>query len=53
MPPTLLSEMPATPKAATEFGKRLVAIRKLRGVTQTQLAEAIGYREPTPAGVMA
>lgn len=42
MPPTLFDEMPATPKAATEFGKRLVAIRKVRGVTQGQLAEAIG-----------
>lgn len=42
MPPTLALKMPATPKAASPFGKRLVVLRKARGVTQTQLADAIG-----------
>lgn len=34
--------MPAKKQPETEFGRRLVAIRQARGLTQTQLADATG-----------
>ena len=34
--------MPAKKEPGTEFGKRLFALRKARGLTQVQLAEALG-----------
>jgi len=38
----LVGAMPAKKQPETEFGKRLVAVRQARGLTQTQLAEATG-----------
>ena len=35
-------EMPAKKEPHTAFGKRLFALRKTRGLTQVQLAEALG-----------
>ena len=35
-------EMPAKKEPHTAFGKRLFALRKMRGLTQVQLAEALG-----------
>ncbi len=40
--PTMLGEMPRKKRIDTDFGERLVALRKARGLTQVQLAEAIG-----------
>lgn len=37
-----LGEMPRKKRTSTDFGERLVALRKARGLTQVQLAEAIG-----------
>lgn len=34
--------MPRKVEASSEFGRRLVELRKARGLTQTQLADAIG-----------
>jgi transcriptional regulator with XRE-family HTH domain len=34
--------MPKKVEASSEFGQRLVELRRARGLTQTQLAEAIG-----------
>jgi transcriptional regulator with XRE-family HTH domain len=39
---TLPLEMPRTRKAGTDFGERLTQLRKERGLTQVQLAEALG-----------
>lgn len=39
--PTMLDEMPSK-KIESDFGRRLLALRKARGLTQEQLAEAIG-----------
>jgi transcriptional regulator with XRE-family HTH domain len=38
----LLAAMPAKKPPLTEFGRRLTALRQARGLTQVQLAEAIG-----------
>ncbi len=38
----LVGVMPAKKQPETEFGRRLVAVRQARGLTQTQLAEATG-----------
>lgn len=35
-------EMPAKKEPHTAFGKRLFSLRKMRGLTQVQLAEALG-----------
>ena len=35
-------EMPAKKEPHTAFGKRLFTLRKMRGLTQVQLAEALG-----------
>jgi transcriptional regulator with XRE-family HTH domain len=35
-------EMPAKKEPHTAFGKRLFALRKMRGLTQVQLADALG-----------
>lgn len=40
--PTMAGEMPRKKRPESDFGKRLVALRKARGLTQVQLAEAIG-----------
>lgn len=40
--PTMPIEMPRKKRTGTDFGERLVALRKARGLTQVQLAEAIG-----------
>lgn len=40
MPLTLVSAMPAKTPPQTDFGRRLVALRQARGLTQTQLGEA-------------
>lgn len=37
--------LPASKKAAIEIGKRLAALRKARGVTQVELAEALGIAQ--------
>jgi transcriptional regulator with XRE-family HTH domain len=39
---TLQAEMPRRKRAGSEFGERLAALRKQRGLTQVQLAEAMG-----------
>jgi transcriptional regulator with XRE-family HTH domain len=39
---TLPVEMPRRKRAGSEFGERLAALRKERGLTQVQLAEALG-----------
>jgi transcriptional regulator with XRE-family HTH domain len=39
---TLVAAMPAKKPPQSEFGHRLVAIRQARGLTQTQLADAMG-----------
>jgi len=39
---TLLLAMPKKVRPASEFGERLTALRKARGLTQVQLAEKIG-----------
>lgn len=39
---TVVAAMPAKKQPETEFGRRLVAIRQARGLTQTQLAAATG-----------
>lgn len=39
---TLVGVMPAKKQPETEFGRRLVAVRQARGLTQVQLAEATG-----------
>ncbi len=39
---TLQAEMPRNKRAGSEFGERLAALRKERGLTQVQLAEAMG-----------
>jgi transcriptional regulator with XRE-family HTH domain len=39
---TLVDVMPAKKHPETEFGRRLVAVRQARGLTQVQLAEATG-----------
>ena len=38
----MLSFMPAQKKPASPFGERLISLRKIRGMTQTELADAIG-----------
>lgn len=38
----MLSLMPVQKKPASPFGARLIALRKARGMTQAQLADAIG-----------
>ena len=38
----MLSFMPAQKKPASPFGERLIALRKIRRITQTELADAIG-----------
>jgi transcriptional regulator with XRE-family HTH domain len=40
--PTILGEMPRKQKIESDFGPRLLALRKARGLTQEQLAEATG-----------
>jgi transcriptional regulator with XRE-family HTH domain len=40
MPFTIVSEMPRRKYGETSFGERLQAVRKARGLTQVQLAEA-------------
>jgi len=40
--PTIRAEMPRKKRTGSDFGQRLVALRKARGLTQVQLAEAIG-----------
>ena len=40
--PTMFDEMPRKKRPDSDFGKRLVALRRARGLTQVQLAEAIG-----------
>lgn len=42
MPFTIAGAMPRKPYQETSFGERLQAIRKARGLTQVQLAEAAG-----------
>jgi len=42
MTQTLPVEMPLTKKTGSVFGDRLTALRKERGLTQVQLAEALG-----------
>lgn len=42
MSPTVAGLMPAKKQPETEFGRRLVAVRQARGLTQVQLAEATG-----------
>lgn len=42
MPLTIASTMPAKKPPKTSFGERLFAFRKARGLTQVQLAEALG-----------
>jgi transcriptional regulator with XRE-family HTH domain len=42
MDPTLLLAMPKKVHPASEFGERLTALRKARGLTQVQLADKIG-----------
>jgi transcriptional regulator with XRE-family HTH domain len=39
---TLLLAMPKKVRPASEFGERLTALRKARGLTQVQLADKIG-----------
>lgn len=39
---TLTAEMPRTRKTGSDFGDRLTELRKERGLTQVQLAEALG-----------
>jgi len=39
---TLPVEMPRTKKTGSDFGDRLTQLRKERGLTQVQLAEALG-----------
>ena len=41
-PPARLTVMPSQKEPATVFGARLIAARRARGLTQVQLAEAIG-----------
>jgi transcriptional regulator with XRE-family HTH domain len=40
--PTMASEMPRKKRSGSDFGKRLVALRKVHGLTQVQLAQVIG-----------
>ena len=42
---TFPSEMPRKSRQGSEFGRRLVAIRQERGLTQIELAEAIGSNQ--------
>lgn len=42
MTPTIALEMPPQKREATDFGERLIRLRKARGLTQVELAEAIG-----------
>lgn len=39
---TMPGEMPRKKRNGSDFGKRLVALRKAHGLTQVQLAQAIG-----------
>jgi len=40
-------------KARYEIGKRIVELRKEKGISQTQLAEAIGMKQPNLAHIEA
>jgi len=42
MTPTIVLDMPRTKSPTTDFGDRLAALRKARGITQIELADAIG-----------
>lgn len=42
MDPKITSVMPAKKEPQTAFGKRLFSLRKAKGLTQVQLAEALG-----------
>jgi len=41
----MLAPMPTQKNPATAFGRRLIAIRKARGLTQTQLADLVGVKQ--------
>lgn len=43
----LISIMPAQKPPASAFGGRLIALRKAAGLTQVQLAAAVGISQPT------
>ena len=43
----MIAVMPSQRKPASAFGARLIALRKARGLTQSQLAEAIGVNQST------
>jgi transcriptional regulator with XRE-family HTH domain len=45
--PAMLDPMPAQKPPMTVFGARLIAARKARGMTQSQLADAIGTVQQT------
>lgn len=45
MSPTICLEMPRKKHPETDFGQRLVALRRARGLTQVQLAETIGSNQ--------
>ena len=42
MAPTIAGVMPRRKQAPSGFGERLLALRKARGLTQVELAEALG-----------
>jgi transcriptional regulator with XRE-family HTH domain len=46
-PDTITSVMPRKKNREASFGKRLVAIRKARGITQVELAKALGTTQRT------
>jgi hypothetical protein len=39
---TMLAEMPRKKRIKSDFGERLIELRKARGMTQYHLADAIG-----------
>ena len=43
----MFSAMPSQRKPTSAFGARLIALRKARGLTQSQLADAIGVNQST------
>jgi len=43
----MLAVMPIQKKPSSAFGARLIALRKARGLTQSQLADAIGVNQST------
>jgi transcriptional regulator with XRE-family HTH domain len=45
MGPTLAGAMPRKKQPQTEFGEKLVALRRQRGLTQVQLSEASGITQ--------